>query len=146
MKKQLKNKNTNYYIDTSKYSFNVIETLKEKGGVNSRGYSSKDLYKNCIYYIDPINKEIICSIKDAYITNLIKAFYIEIEPSKRLKKGEIYYYIVMTVSASNSSIKSTTDNYTDFDNATFESGNYFKTEFDAQIALNKIKGIFNDNK
>ena len=144
--KKKKNKNTNYYIDSAKYSSGIIETLEEKGGINSNDYNGKDLYKNVIYFIDPITKVIHYTIKENFITNLLKTFYTEIEPSKRLKKGEIYYYIVMTVSASYGSIKSTTDNYTAFDNATFESGNYFKTEFDAQIALNKIKAIFNDNK
>lgn len=144
--KKKKNKNTNYYIDTAKYSINVIETLEEKGGINSRGYSSKDLYKNCIYYIDPINKEIVCSIKDAYITNLIKAFYTEIVPSRRLPKNTTYYYVFINVTSAIFEIGQTTDNYTPFDDKLFESGNYFKTKNAAQEALDKIKDIFNNNK
>lgn len=145
--KKKKNKNTNYYIDTAKFSSNVIETLEEKGGINSNNYNSKDLYKNVIYYIDPITKVIHCSIKESFILNLLKTFYTEIEPSKRLPKGEIYYYIIATLSPIVSvNIKNTTDTRNNFDNNAFESGNYFKTEFDAQIAVNKIKAIFNDNK
>lgn len=149
MKKKLnkvKNKNTNYYIDTDKYSSGVIETLEEKGGVNSRGYNSKDLYKNCIYYIDPVTKEIIYSIKHTYIINLIKSFYTEIAPNRRLSKNTTYYYIFINITSAIFEIGQTSDNYTVFDNKLFESGNYFKTKDAAQEALDKIKAIFNNNK
>lgn len=144
--KKKKHKNTNYYIDTAKYSSGVIETLEEKGGVNSRGYSSKDLYKNCIYYIDPVTKEIICSIKDNYIINLIKSFYTEIAPNRRLSKNTTYYYVFINITSAIFEIGQTTDNYTPFDDKLFESGNYFKTKDAAQEALDKIKDIFNNNK
>lgn len=144
--KKKKHKNTNYYIDTAKYSSGVIETLEEKGGINSRGYSANDLYKNVIYYIDPVNKEIVCSIKDTYIINLIKAFYTEIEPNRRLPKNTTYYYVFINIISAIFEIGQTTDNYTHFDDNLFESGNYFKTKNDAQVALDKIKDIFENNK
>lgn len=144
--KKKKHKNTNYYIDTAKYSSGVIETLEEKGGINSRGYSANDLYKNVIYYIDPVSKEIVCSIKDAYIINLIKAFYTEIEPNRRLPKNTTYYYVFINITSTIFEIGQTTDNYTPFDDKLFKSGNYFKIKDDAQKALDKIKDIFENNK
>jgi hypothetical protein len=144
--KKKKNKNTNYYIDTAKYSTNVIETLVEKGGINTRNYDSNKIYSNCIYYIDPINKSIVCSIKEHIVSNLIKAFYTEIAPSRRLPKNTTYYYVFINITSAIFEIGQTTDNYTPFDDKLFESGNYFKVKNDAQEALNKIKDIFNNNK
>lgn len=141
-----KHKNTNYYIDATKYSSGVIETLEEKGGIDLRNYAS-NIQSNHLYYIDPITKEIVFCSKASVTSNLIEAFYTEIEPNKRLPKGEIYYYIIATLSPTVSiNIKNTTDTRNNFDNNAFKSGNYFKTEFDAQIAANKIKDIFNNNK
>ena len=40
----------------------------------------------------------------------------------------------------------TIDNYTKFDDNMFKLGNYFRTESEAQEALDKIKAIFNNNK
>lgn len=141
--KKKKNKNTNYYIDTAKYSSSVIETLEEKGGINSKNYNN--ICNNSIYYIDPVTKEIIFCSKESIVAHLIKSFYTEIKPDKRLNKGEIYYYIVMTAGA-NIDVKDTIDTRAIFDDITFNAGNYFKTSTEAQIAADKIKAIFNDNK
>ena len=145
--KKKKNKNTNYYIDTVKYSSGVIETLEEKGGINSNEYDPKDIHKNCIYFIDPITKNIQCCIKENnIISNIITTFYTEIAPNRRLSKGTTYYYAFISITSMNFEIGKTADNYTRFDDKLFESGNYFKTKDDAQVALDKIKAIFNDNK
>ena len=144
--KKKKNKNTNYYIDTAKYSTNVIETLVEKGGINTRNYDSNKIYSNCIYYIDPINKSIVCSIKEHIVSNLIEKFYTEIEPNQRLKKGTTYYYVFIDISSSSYTTGKTEDYRTNFDNDMFKIGNYFKTRIEAQEALDKIKAVFNNNK
>lgn len=144
--KKKKNKNTNYYIDTAKYSSGVIETLEEKGGINTRNYSSDKIYSNCIYYIDPINKSIVCSIKEHIVSNLIKTFYKEIVPNRRVPKGKTYYYVFINISSMIFETGGTIDNYTKFDDNMFKLGNYFRTESEAQEALDKIKAIFNNNK
>ena len=144
--KKKKYKNTNYYIDTSKYTSNVIETLEEKGGINSNNYDTKDVYSNCIYYIDPVTKAIQCTIKERVILHLIESFYTEIAPNQRLPKNTIYYYVFIDMNSSIFETASTIDVRTEFDNNMFEVGNYFKTKSDAQEALDKIKAIFNNNK
>lgn len=129
-----------YIKGDSKRGNEVIKLLTDLGGRNPRNYYGEDTL--AYYYIDP-NGEIshIWFGKNPTCL-LLKEFYKEIKlPIWKPKYGEDYYFIsskgIITLEIWTNAIA---------DSCRYEFNNCFKTEEEAEEAINKIKEVLNNNE
>ena len=126
------------YVQGTETGKGVIEALEAHGGKNNCGYNGKD--DTTIYYILPSGYIAAVSTNSTY-GNYIMATAEEAKPFRwRARHCDHYYTIDSTLSI----IESTEygDNY---DKGRYESGNYFRTKKEAEIAVEKIKKLLLSN-
>lgn len=127
------------YVQGIKTGKGVIEALEAYGGINNCGYEG-----NCesnLYYIDP-DTNFICGMDvSTRFASYLKATAKELKPLKwRAKRTEDYYTLDSVLDI----IKST--EYGDrYDNGRYDSGNYYRTRKEAEIAAEKIKKVLLSN-
>lgn len=127
------------YIQGTVTGTGVIEALEALGGINRKNLSGTD--KDSIYYIDPKDNTIRLVTKCSYFGVYIIAAAKEIKAYRwRAKRTEAYYTLDSTLDV----IEST--EYGDrYDDGRYDSGNYYRTRKEAEIAAEKIKKVLLPN-
>ena len=122
------------YVQGTETGKGVIEALEALGGKNNCGYNGKD--NTAIYYILP------SGYIGAVSTNSTQGKYVmataeEVKPFRwRARRCDHYYTIDSTLS-----IIESTEYEDNYDEGRYESGNYFRTRKEAEIAVEKIKKL-----
>lgn len=127
------------YIRGTVTGTGVIEALEALGGINKKKLSGTDT--DSIYYIDPEDNTIRLVTKRSYFGVYIIATAKEIKAYRwRAKRTEVYYTLDSTLDITKSI------EYGDrYDDGRYDSGNYYRTRKEAEIAAEKIKKVLLPN-